>query len=53
MISDTEWDDWIEDGPTCTGLFDPLIVYESAEQCWEDAKERGFDIVKVRKNWSV
>lgn len=51
MISE-EWDDWIEDGPSCPGLFDPSVVCETAERCWEDAKDRGFDIVKIRKEWS-
>lgn len=52
MISE-DWDDWVEEGPTCPGLFDPDTIYDDAEQCWEDAKGRGFDIVKIRKDWRV
>jgi hypothetical protein len=49
----SDWDDWVEEGPPCPGLFDAAQVFQSAEKCWKDAQSRGFDIVKLRKEWRM
>eukprot|EP01127_Copromyxa_protea_P013089 TRINITY_DN3483_c0_g1_i1.p1 TRINITY_DN3483_c0_g1~~TRINITY_DN3483_c0_g1_i1.p1 ORF type:complete len:546 (-),score=147.07 TRINITY_DN3483_c0_g1_i1:30-1667(-) len=55
MMNDSEWDDadWVEEGPPCPGLFEPSKVFPSAEECWRDAKDRKFDILKIRKEWKL
>ena len=53
IIMEAEWNDWVEEGPVCPGLFDPSVEFPDAQRCWADAKcSWSFDIVAIRHDWS-